>query len=177
MLKTGGEISKWFLTAMEMEDKGREFYLKVARETKNELARKVFEMLGEDELAHKQRLKEIFDSIKAGKAFPEEWKKLKIRHQEPAKLFRDWAKEQGKKIKAEASELKALETGISLEERSIAFYSEKLREAREEAEKKFLEQLVIEERTHHQVLSDYKFYLEDPGAWFAEKEKPGLDGG
>jgi len=177
MAKEGEKILRWFLTAMEMEDKGRGFYLKVAKETRDDLAKKVFKMLAEDELVHKQRFQKIFSSIKEGKGWKEDWQKIRIAHSEPTKLFKEWAKKQGKNLKAEATEKQAISAGIGLEERSIAFYSERLSEAREEAEKKFLEQLVIEERTHHQILTDYKFYLEDPGAWFTEKEKPGLDGG
>ena len=43
-------------------------------------------------------------------------------------------------------------------------------------EKKFLERMIQEERTHHSTLTDMKLYLSDPSSYFIETEKHGLDG-
>jgi rubrerythrin len=70
----------------------------------------------------------------------------------------------------------ALEAGMSLEIASIDFYQKRLNEAQEKAEKEFLTQMIKEEQMHHRLLSDMKLYLNDPSAWFIEKERHGLDG-
>ena len=59
-------------TALEMEKKGKEYYDRAARTTGNELGREVWKMLGEYELQHMDRIKEIYDSLQAGKGWTEE---------------------------------------------------------------------------------------------------------
>ncbi len=69
-----------------------------------------------------------------------------------------------------------VETGIQLEEEAIALLRRSLGEAKEEEEKRFIEAFIEEEKEHLRLLSDVKFYYEDPEAWLMEKGRAGLDG-
>jgi rubrerythrin len=73
--------------------------------------------------------------------------------------------------------MEALDTGIDLEARSVEFYEKQLTEAADPLEQEFIRKMVAEEKGHHAVLKDMKFYLSDPEDWFRERESGGLDGG
>jgi rubrerythrin len=84
--------------------------------------------------------------------------------------------ERKKNLKTEATDLEALDTGLSFEEASLNFYLEYRDRAGDPLEAAFLEQMILEERGHLQALKDTRFYLTDPEGWFMEKERAGLDG-
>ena len=91
-------------------------------------------------------------------------------------LFKGMAAAHGPSIKADTSDLEALDVGIDLENRAVAFYEGHLAKARDPMEREFIERMVAEERFHHSALVDMKAYLVDPTAWFTEREHHGLDG-
>ena len=129
-----------------------------------------------DEGLHMDRILKIYNSLKAGQTWSEEWKSIKPDHKDLRVLFREMASEHGTKITANTSDLEALNMGIDLEWRSIAFYKKNLTNAQGLIERDFIEQMIGEENGHHAVLSDMKLYLADPTGWFFEHEHTGLDG-
>ena len=164
-------------TALEMEEKGKNFYERAIRTAKNELGRDIFRTLMEDEIIHMDRIRKIYTSLSDNQAWSEEWKGLKVKHDNLGDLFRNMAKKHGAKITAETSDLEAIEVGIDFESRSVSFYEEQLTKATDPLEQEFIEEMVAEERSHHAALTDMKLYLSDPAGWFREKEHGGLDGG
>ena len=93
-----------------------------------------------------------------------------------AAVFREMAIKHGPEIKSSPSDIKALETGIDLEAKSVDFYKKQLEKASDKMEIEFIKKLVNEERRHHFALSDMKLYLENPTVWFEEQERVRLDG-
>lgn len=170
------QVLKVFLVALELEEKGKAFYEKTARESKNLLAQKIFKMLAKDELIHKKRIKVIYQSLNQSGVWDEDWKKLQVDSEAPEKIFKELKKKTAKKLKVGSGDLAALEVGLGLESASINFYQERLAKAEDQAEREFLTQIIKEEKNHHSLLSDMKLFLQDPSTWYLEKEKPGLDG-
>ena len=164
-------------TALEMEEKGKKFYEKAIGTAKNELGRDIFRTLMEDEIIHMGRIRKIYASLSDNQAWSEEWKGLKVEHDDLGKLFRQMAKKHGTEITAETSDLEAIDVGIDFESQSIEFYEEQLAKAVDPLEQEFIKEMVAEERSHHAALTDMKLYLSDPAGWFREKEHGGLDGG
>ncbi len=82
----------------------------------------------------------------------------------------------GSKAQPVDTELEALETAMGMENKTYDFYTARANDAAYEAEKKFYQALASQEKAHHQVLLDYYEYLEDPAAYFVEKEHPSLEG-
>lgn len=163
-------------TALEMEEKGKGFYDKAISTCHNVVGREVFRMLMKDEVMHMDRIRKIYERLKAGESWSEEWKSIQPDHKDLRVLFREMASEHGPKVTSEASDMEALEVGIDFELRAISFYQEHLEKATDSLERGFIEQLIMEEKSHHAALSDMKLYLSDPAAWFVEQEHPGLDG-
>jgi rubrerythrin len=163
-------------TALEMEEKGKKFYDDAVVNCSNELGKDIFSMLRDDELLHMDRIRTIYDSLMGGKGWSEDWKALKFAHKDLDKLFKEMARKHGKDIKADTSDMEAIDVGLDFELKSVKYYEEHLERADSPKEREFLERMIGEERTHHSTLSDMKLYLADPSAWFIEKERHGLDG-
>ena len=162
--------------ALELEKKGEAFYKEAVSTCQNDLGREIFRMLMKDEGLHMDRILKIYNSLKTGQTWSEEWKSIKPDHKDLEVLFREMASAHGKKITVNSTDLEALTIGIDLELRSIAFYKKSLTKAQDSIERDFIKQMIGEENSHHAVLSDMKLYLSDPAGWFFEHEHSGLDG-
>ncbi|MDP8222210.1 MAG: ferritin family protein [Candidatus Lernaella stagnicola] len=163
-------------TALEMEEKGFAFYEKAVGETGNELGRNIFTMLKEDELVHVERIKTIYAEISGGGGWNDEWKTVAAPQRDLGQMFRDMAYKHRGTIQPQTSDLDALQVGIDFEARAVAFYKEHLADAADELEIEFIKEMIAEEETHHELLTDMKLYLSDPDAWFREKERSHVDG-
>jgi rubrerythrin len=163
-------------TALEMERKGKTFYDEAISTCQNEVGREMFRMLMKDEVVHMDQILKIYEALKAGGAWSDEWKSIRSEHKDLRELFREMVSDHGTRITSKTSDLEALEVGIDFESRAISFYQEHLEKATDSLEREFIEQIISEEKSHHAALSDMKLYLSDPAAWFVEQEHPGLDG-
>lgn len=163
-------------TALEMEKKGKDFYDKAAGACKTELGREIFSMLAKDEVVHLERIKTIYNSLEEKEKWTDEWLNVKEAHSSIKDIFRDLVSKYRVHSKTDASDLDALEVGIDLESKSVAFYEKEFEGAMDPMEKRFAEKMMAEEKSHLSILRDTKFYLTDPAAYFTEKEKWGLDG-
>jgi len=171
-----GRMLKMVSTALEMEEKGKAFYEKASTTCHDKLGREIFRMLMEEELIHIDRIKKIYNSLEGAHTWTDEWKEMNIPHKDLGKVFREMAIRHGKHIRVDTSDLEALDIGIDLELRAVSFYEGHLDKATDEHEKEFIALMIGEERTHYSTLSDMKYYLNDPAAWFMEAERAGLDG-
>lgn len=163
-------------TALEMERKGKAFYDEAIATCHNAVGREMFRMLMKDEVVHMDRILKIYEALKAGRAWSDEWKSLKPDHKDLRVLFKEMVSNHGTRITSKTSDLEALDVGIDFESRAISFYQEHLEKTTDSLEREFIEQIINEEKSHHAALSDMKLYLSEPAAWFGEQEHPGLDG-
>lgn len=173
----GNERSLRMLSiALEMEIKGKAFYEKAIKTCGNPLGREIFSTLMQDEVIHVERIKSIYATVETGKGWDDAWTRFHADHAEVQPLFRELAVRHGANIKAETSDLEALEIGIDFERKSVEFYEQHATQATDPQEKRFIEKMIGEEKGHYAVLADLKYYLSDPTAWFAERERSGYDG-
>jgi len=162
--------------AIQMEIDGKEYYLKASQESSNELGKKLLESLAAEEDVHRQQFEEIYSAIRSKKAWPttdfqpDGGKRLRT-------IFARATEEIGSNIKAPTTELDAVQTAMSMENKTYDFYKSQGGSATYAAERDFYETLAAEEREHHLILLDYYEYLKDPAGWFVRKEHPSLDGG
>jgi rubrerythrin len=162
--------------ALGMEEKGKKFYDEAIAKCDNEIGREIFTTLRNDEMVHVERIKEIFSSLETDNTWKEGWLDEKHVKSDLKPFFKDLAKKHKDSIKTSTSDIEALNVGIDFEQRSVTYYTEQLDRANDPIEKKFIEMMVREERDHFTVLTDLKFYLSDPAAWFVEQEHQGFDG-
>lgn len=164
-------------TALEMEEKGFEFYRKAKDECGSDAAREVFHTLMKDEVLHVKRIKAIYAGLDGGGKWNDEWKAFRVEHGDLSRMFQSIARKHGSNIETTAGDVEAVDVGIDFEGRAVEFYSQQLSLAGEPLETKFIEEMIAEERSHHAALTDMKLYLTDPAAWFAGAERSGMDGG
>ena len=162
--------------AIQMETNGKEYYLKTSQESSNEPGKKLLESLAAEEDVHRRKFEEIYNAIRSRKAWPttdfqpDGGKRLRT-------IFARATEEMGSNIKSLATELDAVQTAMSMENKTHDFYKSQGGNATCDTERDFYETLAIEEREHHLILLDYYEYLKDPAGWFVSKEHPSLDGG
>ena len=162
--------------AIQMEIDGKEYYLKVSRESRNELGKKLLEKLASEEDTHRQRFEQIYNAIKDKRAWPtadfrpDGGRTLRT-------IFARATEQMGAKAKTPKTELDAITTAMGMENKTFDYYTRQGANATEDAEREFYYAVASEEREHYLILLDYYEYLKDPAAWFAQKEHPSLDGG
>ncbi len=162
--------------AIQMETDGKEYYLKASQESSNELGKKLLQSLATEEDIHRQKFEEIYNAIRSRKAWPvsdfqhDGGKRLRT-------IFAKTTEEMGSNIESLTTELDAVQTAMSMENKTYDFYKSQGGSATYNAERDFYETLAAEEREHHLILLDYYEYLKDPAGWFVKKERPSLNGG
>ena len=162
-------------TAIQMEIDGKKFYQKMSESSISRLGRQLFQTLAAEEDIHRKKFEEIFNAIRQKKAWPrtdfvpDGGKKLRT-------IFAK-ATDESAKLKSPATELDAVQTAMSMENKTHDFYKEQAKNAAYAIEKNFYDTLASEEKEHHLILLDYYEYLKNPTGWFVKKERPSLDGG
>ena len=167
---------KMLATALEKEEWGRDFYKEAVQKCKNDLGKEIFRMLLADEGIHIKRCKDIYEALKGGKAWSDDWKAYKTDKDNLQQLFRGRYADLGTNVSADSDDLAALDVGIRFEKGAVEFYEDELTKAVDPMEKDFIEAMIVEEKDHHKSLVDAKSYLSDPENWHSEMERHGFDG-
>ena len=129
-----------------------------------------------EEEIHIKRVKEIYDSLKGSESWTGDWKEHELPNENLQELFKERMIKLGPKVKAETSDLEAVDIGLGFEQGAIDFYEEELTKSKDPLEREFIERMILEERSHYASLSDLKLYLTNPQSWMAEMERHVLDG-
>ncbi|MBI5251321.1 MAG: ferritin family protein [Desulfomonile tiedjei] len=162
--------------ALEKEEKGRDFYKDASEKCSNELGRELFHTLMIEEGIHIKRIKQIYESLRGGGAWTEEWRSFKGINESLQSVVRERINKLGPKVQSVGGDLDAVEIGLQMEQSAINFYEEELPKASGAVEKEFIKKMIAEEHAHFASLADLKLYLTNPLSWFTEKESPSLDG-
>jgi rubrerythrin len=162
--------------ALDMEEKGKAFYEKAVTTCRNPQCKEIFSALMKDEVVHNGRIKQIHNTLTSKKCWTRDWESIKAPSNDLGMLFKSLAVRERGKIKAETTDLEAVDIGLDLESTSIKFYQEHRAKTTDPIEAAFLDQMILEEKGHWKALKDTRYYLTDPQGWFMEKERAGLDG-
>ena len=154
--------------AMRLEVVGRGFFLYAAEVTENELGKKMFRRLADDEVEHMRVFGEMFTSMTGG----DEWKKfVKSEDSESAGII-DGLKERmsGAAKEKRAGDLEAIRIGMELERKAIAFF-EKFRNETTVAEtKEIAEKIRDQEEGHYELLQAQYDSVHKSGFWLDSAE-------
>lgn len=163
-------------TAIQMEIDGKAFYLKAAGRSGNELGKKLFKSLAAEEDSHRQTFEKIYQAISLKHSWPDTSFHADY-GQGLRTLFAQATEKISTELKAAKTELEAVQTAMSMEDKSLDYYKEQYDAATYPAEKELYQKLAAQETEHKLVLADYYEYLVNPAAYFVQKEHPSLDGG
>jgi rubrerythrin len=160
--------------ALNNEMREREFYLKNAKRTKNPLGKKMFQQIGDDELEHYERLKQLHQKWAKQEKWPETVP-LKVKDTVVKDILVEFLKK-ADETKGDADDLEAVRTAIDFEAKGAKFYAELRDSVSNPKEKQFFDLLSKMENEHYLSLKDTEEYFIDPASWYRKVEHHTLDG-
>jgi rubrerythrin len=162
--------------ALQMEEDGKQFYLKAAEASGTEMGGKLLRQLAAEEDVHKEVFKAIYDKIKSKNQWPDT--SYVSDHGEKLKTILSEALESaGKNFSASPAEIDAVKTAIDMENKTLVFYRERKEKAFLDAEKQLYDALAMQESGHSLILQDYFEFLSDPASYYMRIQHSSVDGG
>ena len=134
--------------ALTNEMREREFYLKHARRTKNPVGESMFQQIGDEQLEHYERLKQLHAEWTKGGKWPESLP-LAVSNTVVKDVPLGVLKSVDTGAEKDADDLEAVRTALDFEEK----------------------------REHYLSLKQAEEYLVDPISWFRKTERLNVDGG
>lgn len=156
--------------AIKIEQEGYNFFVETSQKIKHSLGRKMLENLAEDELAHIDRIKEIYAEI--------------VDEKEPIDISKvgdtsEFFVRLRKSIEGSIEDLgemnvddqEIIDAAINLESKTMFFYDEIAKSTDNPKLKEFCERLSKEEHMHFEILQKIPDYAQDPSLLFGAGER------
>jgi len=145
--KTAIDILK---EAILLEKRGKAFYSNVAEKSDSEAAKKIFEMMAEEEEEHIRFLSKQFAHYAKTNEFLKNEKPAENPNEET--VLRILSEDIKKQISAASFEAAAISAAMDFETRAVKIYSERAAESTDVNEKELYKMLADWEKTHHLLL-------------------------
>ena len=172
-------IAKDRLNALEValnnEMREREFYLKNAKRTKDPLGKAMFQQIGDDELEHYERLKQLHQKWSKQERWPETVP-LRVEDTIVKDILVEFLKKVDNEPKGDSDDLEAVRVALDFEAKGAKYYAELRDRLSDPKEKQFFDLLSKIENEHYLSLRDTEEYLTDPASWYRKIEHHSLDG-
>lgn len=162
--------------ALKNEMVEREFYLKNAERTKNPMGKAMFKQIGDEELEHYERLKQLHEKWSKQEKWPETVP-LKVKDTDIKSVLNGLGKKTESAIGGDADDLAAVRKALDFEANGVKFYANLRDSVTDPREKQFFDLLSKIEHEHYLSLKDTEEYFIDPQSWFRKMEHHTLDGG
>jgi rubrerythrin len=175
MRMNGKERLNALEVALNNETREREFYIKNAKRTKNPLGKKMFQQIGDDELEHYKRLKQLHQKWEKQERWPETVP-LKVKDTIVKDILLEFVKKVDLTAKGDSDDLEAVRTAIDFEAKGAKYYAELRDSVSDLKEKQFFDLLARMENEHYLSLKDTEEYFIDPASWYRKMEHHTLDG-
>ena len=143
MAKSAIEILK---EAILLERRGKAFYTTCARQTQSEAARKIFQMMADEEEEHIEFLSKQFAHYEKNKSFMENDPAADVDDSTVMKILSEEIK---KEISAASFEAAAISAAMDFETRAVKIYSDRAEEAEDPHEKEMYKMLKKKKKGHH----------------------------
>src|SRR4030043_51711 len=109
--------------ALNNEMREREFYLKNADRTQNPLGKKMIRQIGDDELEHYERLKQLHQKWAKQEKWPETVP-LKVKDTIVKDILLEFVKKVNETAKGDSDDLEAVRTALDFGAKGAKFYAE-----------------------------------------------------
>lgn len=171
-------LEKLLMDALNMEEKGYDFYMDTAKKSKNEITKKTFTFLAEQEKLHIENIKNFYNEQKEKGRLP----KLDLsapaeKRGRDVRIFSKSIKELSDKITPSDDDKKACEFAMEFEDNGYKYYREMEKNADDENLLVFLRFLMAEETDHRELISNLYTYITDSQNWFMYEEGSFPQGG
>ncbi len=143
MAKSAVDILK---EAILLERRGKAFYGTCAKQTQSEAARKIFQMMADEEDEHIEFLSKQFAHYEKNQAFMEN---EVTAHPDEDAVMEILSEEVKKEISAASFEAAAISAAMDFETRAVKVYSDRAEQATDPNEKQMYQMLADWEKGHH----------------------------
>lgn len=166
MTKASEAVTKFIEEALRLEVNGRAFFTHAAEITHNELGKKMFLRLAEEEVKHLDVFADIFTSILKSDEWKKQLHKEELKGPSPVieELVARMKRAEGK------GEVEALRIGMELELKAIDFFKQASSETSDQAIRQIFEKIADEERYHYDLLQAQFDSVTGSGFWFDSAE-------
>jgi rubrerythrin len=166
MKKISREVKTLIEEAIKLEINGQAFFKRAADITHNELGKKMFHRLAEEEVKHLDTFSRLFSSVIKS----DDWKK-QVKKEELKGTSAVIEELAGRMKRAEGqSEVEALRIGMELEQKAIDFFSQSAAAMSDPAGKEIFEKIADEERFHYDLLQAQHDSVTGSGFWLDSSE-------
>lgn len=142
--------------AMEVEKNGHRFYSSMVEKAHTDLAREMFSMLAQDEVAHLHTLEKLAPKYEDGQFWDNEDEFLPYLQRFNDKAIFPTAEQVDAALVSEEGDIKALDLAISAEEKFAEYFHKAAAHARTDEGKKAFSWLAGEEDRHAEILKERK---------------------
>ena len=162
MKDISNQVAKAIREAIKLEINGKAIFERAAEVTHNELGKKMFRKLAEDETQHLDTFGQLFSQVIGG----EDWRKFVDKEE----LKGQSSVIEGLKSKLEkgdrAGEIEAIRIGMELEKQAIDFFEKSAKETTDSKAKEIFDKICEEERLHYDLLQAEYDSVTRSGFWF-----------
>lgn len=171
------ELTEILKKGMSTELWGRRFYEQAVARTDNELGKRVFQSLVEEETRHLEILCGQYAAYSQNQACVSLDQAVAMAQSvDPTTIFPE-ASAATELIPPDASDEQALQLAMDFEQRGYDLYAQAAKEATSDAERELWEYLAKAEDKHYTFLQETYEYLINNGVWFFDdREKPFFEG-
>ncbi|UCF69695.1 MAG: ferritin family protein [candidate division WOR-3 bacterium] len=164
MAEITSEIAEIIRESLKLELNGKSFFENVANATHNELGKKMFRKLANDEAQHLKVFSDIFTTMVG-----EDWRKHvgDLEKNEKAPMIEALTKKVASAGKeSRASELEAISIAMDLERNAIDFFSGAAEKTTDKKAKEIFKKIADEEKLHYDLLQAQHDHITNSGFWF-----------
>lgn len=158
--KQSDEVVSIIRGAIRLEIDGKAFFNHAEEVTHNELGKKMFRKLAQDEIQHLDTFSQLFSSVLGG----EDWKLFVKEEQSTSSSLIDQLKARVKKGE-KAGEIEAISIGMELERKAIDFFEQSGKSATDAVAKEIFDKICQEERLHYNLLQAQYDSVTNNGFW------------
>lgn len=157
--------------AVQLERDGRQFYLDLAKKASNDMSRRMFASLADDETLHIEWIEKLSPGAKNAEPANRDI------YQRLCHIFTDIPESHKQEAAASEGDLHAIDLAVDREEKSRLAYVKWAEESDSEEVRQLCTILSDAERFHRELLENTKEYFQKPGDWFMQEERWIFDGG
>lgn len=150
--------------AKRMEQEGREYYLKLAKEEKNTILRGIYSFLAEEETRHYEYFVSLQNSSDTAGAYERSDGLSRVKE-----IFRSMAPTFDNRVNVlDAAEI--YKRASSFEEKSVELYQKMMQQTTEPDQKAVLQSIIHEEQDHQKILNALYDFVKRPDQWVENAE-------
>ncbi len=171
-----GDERKVLQVALENEITGRGLYVQYAKSLTNELARRVFVHLANEELDHIEDIKKYIKSLSLGPGVDVDGMTKPGSLENTKEFFGKIIKDLREQLKPSDDDSKSREVAMKIEKAGYEYYRKGAEATKDNQLERFFRWLMEQEKAHYMLIRNAFEYMDNPESFFSGEEHWILEG-